>query len=55
MRLLSSRAIRGFTRVYLHAQTAEDAVTYVTAVILITRKKKTEDPLFEHNAGIKMA
>ena len=56
MRPLSSRAVRLFTRVYLHAQTAVDAGdirTWWTTVILITGK--LEDPQFEPHAGIKMA
>ena len=52
----SSRAVRHFMHVYLHAQIAVDAGdihTWRTTVILIQEKPK--DPQFEHHAGIKMA
>ena len=52
----SSRAVRCFTSVYLHAQTAVDAGsigTWRTTVVLIT--ENAEDPQFEPHARFKMA
>ena len=49
--------MQSFTRVYLHALTTVDSVTYAPDELRLMwlREKKPEDSEFEPHAGIKMA
>ena len=55
MRLWSLRAVRCFTRVFLHAKTTVDAGDIPDEPRLFWLREKPEDPQFEPHAGIKVA